>query len=565
MTLIQDPKFLFKAAIRGTSGLSVLALLLLAQSSGHVGLSIALALVWSLSIIVDTGFAGQRARTTPGQGGQAREGDADALNLHALVVKTDGRGNITFVNDRFLDLTGFDRTDLIGRRPECFGHAEDAALRAEIAEAHAAGNIWTGELRVTGKTGQVFMTAVTSIPRLDDARNLTGTISVYTDITAQTAALQARNAAKSLDLLSEPVFMVSADTHEVVFANDAALALFDWDRVTLGSVRMSEVNLDCDRRAILDRLADLKTGKIDHITFDASYKDTPFQGEVQLIEGADIGKRLYIVLRDQADVKAVARAKDELIATVSHELRTPLTSIKGALGLIRSGTAGELTDKIVSLLDIAYRNADRLVLIVNDILDLEKLAAGQMDYQMETQDILKTIRESIASNESFAMRFGVTISLKADPTPAWVVYDADRIHQVMTNLISNACKFSPVGSNIEVSVLNLGQTYHIRVSDEGAGIPASALERIFDRFTQVGKTDRARKGGTGLGLSIVKGIVESHGGTVALTSVEGEGTTVTVAFKRAPAPEITAPEMEAPDMTVTERVAPTLVAHQGGR
>ena len=536
----------FKTALRGIAGVAVVALLWLAQSGVQIAATLFLVSIWALSLIVDVIVARRdSAARSDAQATAAAllQGDAKALDRHAMVVRTDTSGRIDFVNDQFLELTGYTPQDLIGRSPCAYGHPDEAHICDDIARTTAAGQIWTGRQRVVGKAGEVFVTQSSNVPRLDQRRRSHGVLSVHSDVTSAATAVVPTAAAapvpdtvRSLHLLSEPVFMVLAETHEVVFANDAALALFGWTRSRLSDASMAAVALACDRRAVLRQIAALEAGKIEHFTFEATYNDFSFEAEVQMIASEDIGRRLYVVLRDQAQQLEVARARNELVATVSHELRTPLTSIKGALGLVRSGAAGEMSDRIAGLLDIAYRNADRLVLIVNDILDLEKLAAGQMDYFMECQDLNRTMREAVAANDAFAARFGVTIRTKSDIEPAWVVHDADRIHQVLTNLISNACKFSPDGAQIDVSLTEVADGFEIRVVDRGDGIPASALERIFDRFTQVGKSARARKGGTGLGLSIVKGIVESHGGTIRLDSVEGQGTTAIVTFARAATP-----------------------------
>ncbi|WP_237066746.1 ATP-binding protein [Loktanella sp. M215] len=459
--------------------------------------------------------------------------DVAALDIHAIVIRTDEQGEIRHVNDRFLALTGYERNAIIGRPLAVLHHPKDTEPQAQAAKALAAGDSWSGETRIVGKDGIVLWTRATALPDLDADGRRCGTLRVYSDISRQKESLAARIATASLNLLTEPVFMISTDNYELTFANDAAAKLFDWNRDDMSVINVRSLPLDCDRAAVGRQIAALLAHEINSFTFEAMHDDTPFRVDVQLVEHPEIGARVYVVLRDQVAIKAAGRAKDELVATVSHELRTPLTSIKGALGLIRSGVAGDLTDKIRDLLDIAYRNADRLVLIVNDILDLEKLAAGQMDYDMRRQDLVQTVKESIAANEAFATRFGVSIRLIAPAAPAIVCYDNDRIHQVMTNLISNACKFSATGTEIEISIESVEQTLRISVADKGIGIPASALERIFDRFTQVGKTSRARQGGTGLGLSIVKGIVESHGGTVVLSSVEGQGTTVTITLQRA--------------------------------
>ncbi|WP_386678995.1 ATP-binding protein [Loktanella sp. R86503] len=459
--------------------------------------------------------------------------DASALEAHAIVLRADQDGKISFANERLLQLTGYDRSDLMGHPLSLLHHVADAATYAEVEADMKRGSKWTGETRITGKDGRVLWTRMTCVPLVSKSGQYRGSLRVHSDISAQKVSTAARDAMTSLNLLSEPLFMVCLDTYNLVFANDAAAKMFNWNRLQLAEIRIFAVDMLYDRCLVQRQVAALKAKEITEFSFPASYRDVPYLAEVQLIEAAGMQPRLYVVLRDQTESVAIARTKDELVATVSHELRTPLTSIKGALGLIRSGAAGELTKKTSDLLDIAYRNADRLVLIVNDILDLEKMAAGQMDYDMARRDLTQTVKEAVTANEGFASRFDVSINLKADGAPAWAHFDADRIHQVLSNLISNACKFSSTGAQIDVKLERRSKSFAISVVDRGVGIPAGAVERIFDRFTQVGKSARARSGGTGLGLSIVKSIIESHNGTVELTSIEGQGTTVTVVFPKA--------------------------------
>ncbi|SHF64766.1 PAS/PAC sensor signal transduction histidine kinase [Loktanella atrilutea] len=532
---MRDPILSSRLALRSISTGAAAMLIWQTQPFMHLNATSAsiFALTASLGLLM---CLPPRQSLAPVGGGTTRSSrDTIALDLHALVVRTDLQGKIRQVNDHFLALTGYQREEIIGRPVSVLHHPKDVAPHAEASHALATGDSWTGENRIVGRDGIILWTRATALSDTDADGRPCGTLLVHSDISRTKESLAAHNATASLNRLTEPVFMVSTTNYELTFANDAAAALFNWNREDMSVIRVGSLPLECDRPAVSRQIESLLAHEIGSFAFEALYKGVPYRADVQLIEHTDIRPRLYVVLRDQVAVKAAGRAKDELVATVSHELRTPLTSIKGALGLIRSGVAGELTDKIRDLLDIAYRNADRLVLIVNDILDLEKLAAGQMDYDMERQDLIQTLKEAIAANEAFATRFGVTIRLIAEDDSAFVCYDADRIHQVMTNLISNACKFSPTGTDIEVRVDSDEEKLHVSVTDKGIGIPADALETIFDRFTQVGKASRSRQGGTGLGLSIVKGIVESHGGTVDLSSIEGQGTTVTITLHRAPA------------------------------
>jgi PAS domain S-box-containing protein len=232
-----------------------------------------------------------------------------------------------------------------------------------------------------------------------------------------------------------------------------------------------------------------------------------------LVAGRDITERL------QAE-----SAKQEFISTVSHELRTPLTSIKGSLGLIRSGTTGQLPDKLKSILDIAYKNSDRLELLVNDILDMEKIEAGRMDFHIEAVNIVSLVEEAIVANKGYGDEYGVTF-IRGTMEEALADGDKDRLMQVLSNLMSNAAKFSPGGKQVELSVTSLGKAVRVSVKDTGPGIPEEFRGRIFGKFSQADSSDTRQKGGTGLGLSITKAIVEQHGGAIGFETEVGVGST----------------------------------------
>lgn len=236
------------------------------------------------------------------------------------------------------------------------------------------------------------------------------------------------------------------------------------------------------------------------------------------------GKRLYVaVMHDISVRREVDRMKSEFISTISHELRTPLTSIAGSLTLIASGAAGEVPPKATRLVGIARQNSERLIRLINDILDLEKAQAGKLDFQMS----LRSLRAEIASvaefNRGFAQSLGVAIELE-DGDDADVLIDSDRLMQVLTNLISNAAKFSPPGGVVRIRVDREGADARITVSDNGPGIPADFCARIFQKFAQADASDTRVKGGTGLGLSIAKTITERLGGRIGFDTVPGKGT-----------------------------------------
>lgn len=238
------------------------------------------------------------------------------------------------------------------------------------------------------------------------------------------------------------------------------------------------------------------------------------------------GKRMFTgILRDITDRKQAEKSKADFVSTVSHELRTPLTSIKGALGLIRSNAAGELPDKLKSMFDIAYSNSDRLVRLINDILDVEKISAGKMEYRMETLDLVDLLEQSIEANKGFGDENGVQFSLIMEVADAKIYGDSGRLMQVLANLLSNAAKFSPENDRVKMNMSREGQWLRVSVSDNGPGIPEEFQNKIFERFSQADSSDTRQKGGTGLGLNISKSIIETHGGLIDFETGPEKGTT----------------------------------------
>jgi PAS domain S-box-containing protein len=247
---------------------------------------------------------------------------------------------------------------------------------------------------------------------------------------------------------------------------------------------------------------------------------TLWNAAADLIEGT-----IYATGHDVSGLKEVDRMKDEFVSTVSHELRTPLTSIKGALGLIRAKVVGTLAPELNAMLEIAYKNCDRLVLLINDILDIEKMEAGKMDFRMLPLDLGQIARAAVAANQTYAEQFGVRLVLKEPSEPMTANVDEARMMQVLANLLSNASKFSPRDSIVEISVTRTGPRYRVAVQDHGTGIPESFRAKIFDKFSQNDSSDTRKVSGTGLGLNIVRAIIQLHGGAIDFVSEIGKGTT----------------------------------------
>ena len=208
--------------------------------------------------------------------------------------------------------------------------------------------------------------------------------------------------------------------------------------------------------------------------------------------------------------------KDEFISTVSHELRTPLTSIRGALGLLSAGVLGKVDDKALNLLRIASTNTDRLVRLINDILDLERMDSGRAPLHLRRCYLNEIVQQAADTMRSMAEGSEIKFDLVQDPNAEAISFDGDpdRMQQVLVNLLSNAIKFSPRGSTIRAVGGYDGDNLILRIEDAGRGVPADKLETIFDRFQQVETSDSRQKGGTGLGLAICRSILAQHGGAI---------------------------------------------------
>lgn len=236
-------------------------------------------------------------------------------------------------------------------------------------------------------------------------------------------------------------------------------------------------------------------------------------------------KNIYVIIvRDITERKKVEQLKNEFVSVVSHELRTPLTSIRGSLGLILGGVVGEFSEKAKNLLNIANNNCERLLHLINDILDIEKMESGKMNFTIEPVDISKIVKESIAANQMYGEKFGVKIKLVESVSGVLVNADYDRMLQVMANLISNAVKFSKQGDSVDLAIKVLNQKVRVSVTDYGSGIPANFQKSIFQKFSQADTTSTRGKGGTGLGLNITKSIIEKFGGTIDFISQENKKT-----------------------------------------
>lgn len=226
---------------------------------------------------------------------------------------------------------------------------------------------------------------------------------------------------------------------------------------------------------------------------------------------------------DITELIRIERLKSEFVSTVSHELRTPLTVISGALGLIAGGALGEFPEQAKQMVAVAHKNSQRLTFLINDLLDMEKLVAGKLEFDLRPHNLLALVEQSIEGNRVYGAEREVKLTLSSKISDAMVRVDSQRVLQVLANLLSNAIKFSPDKGGVEISMQRFNKMLRVTVSDQGIGIPTSFAARIFQKFAQADSSDTRKKGGTGLGLAISKELMERMGGQINFNSVEGQG------------------------------------------
>ena len=271
------------------------------------------------------------------------------------------------------------------------------------------------------------------------------------------------------------------------------------------------------------------------------------------------GYVFIVQINDITDQKKLEQIKSEFVSTVSHELRTPLTSIKGALGLIDTTDNSRFLPAHIRLIDIARSNADRLSHIVNDILDLEKISSGEVQFDFHDVDLNKVINDSVNEMSPFAITHNNTLGVQLPDKPLTVRVDESRTRQVLANLISNACKYSDAESGVQIRAERLGDRAIVFIQNTGPGVPENFRPRIFQAFSQADGSDTRAKGGTGLGLNITRQIIKRQGGTIGFESIP-KG--VTVFWFTCPIAEAeTVQSPAAPDAEVGERDTKLRVLH----
>jgi len=393
---------------------------------------------------------------------------------------------------------------------------------------------YAAEYRVVHRDGSVHWLMARANATYDDSGQPLRSLGVLLDISDRKHIQQAlQQSEEKFRQLAENIqalfWMIDAQTQQILYLSNAYETI--WQRSS-ASVFQNPSNwleaIHPDDRPRLETLSfELKrTGQ-----YDEQYRIIRPDGSIRWIRDRafpiknEAGKLVRVagIAEDITEQQKIEQMKSEFIGIVSHELRTPLTAIKMSLGLLKSGIYDKKPDKFQRMLDIALIDTNRLVNLVNDILDLERLDSGRAILEKTPCQAADLMQQAVNGVEALATPQDITLTIA--PTDAKVWAAADAIIQTLINLLSNAIKFSPANSTITLSAECQTNVVLFRVSDRGRGIPADKLEAIFGRFQQVDASDSRQKGGTGLGLAICRSIIEQHGGQIWVQSTPGAGST----------------------------------------
>jgi PAS domain S-box-containing protein len=481
------------------------------------------------------------------------------------IIITDRDCNIVEVNPAFQSRTGYLLQDVLGKNPRILSaNLQTPVFYQAMWQEITAKGYWQGEVWDSNKDGtlQPYLMTISSVR--DATGEVVNYVGYYTDISARirsdeelkhhrdhleelvaerTLALEKAN--QKLTLQTSKLIAREEDLHRAQavaklgsWRLDVGISKLYWSDETyriFGLPQTEQITypiflhaVHVDDRAFVDS------------KWQAAMQGEPYDIEHRIVVAGDIkwvreqaamafdekGELLGGIgtVHDITEHRQLEAMKSGFVSTVSHELRTPLTAISGSLGLIMGGVLGEPPAAMKQMLDIAHKNSQRLAYLVNDLLDMEKLIAGKMYFDLQTQPLMPLLELSLESIHAYGKQYQVSFLLTERADEVQVLVDSVRLQQVVANFLSNAAKFSPTGGQVEITVRRHNAGVRVEVSDHGSGIPAEFHNRIFQKFSQADTTDTRQKGGTGLGLAISKELIERMGGHIGFVSSPGQGT-----------------------------------------
>jgi PAS domain S-box-containing protein len=455
------------------------------------------------------------------------------LTQDAVVVQ-DLQGLVLFWSRGAETLYGWPRAEALGKNASELLRAEFLEPDRRPEDALLTDGRWEGEATHRTRKGERLVVASRWALQRDAAGQPARVLTINSDITDRKGFEDAMKA-------SEETFRAAMEHASIGMAlveprgrwlkvNNAMCEMLGYSATELLDTDFQSITHPDDLKNNLELGRQLFAGTIQTYQIEKRYlrKDGHLIWcllNVSLVRNANGSPRYFVSqIQDITARKEVDRIKSELIATISHELRTPLTAIRGSLGLVNGGAAGALPEKAAQLVEVAYRNTDRLMRIIDDILDVEKLDSGKASLELSIQPLAPLVEQAVEENRGYAQSYQVNFVVHTMFPDILVRVDPNRLLQVLANLLSNAAKFSPVAAAVEIRMSREGANVRVSVTDRGPGIPLAFRKRIFERFSQADGSDSRQKGGTGLGLTISKALIEQMGGTIGYETHPGIAT-----------------------------------------
>ncbi len=496
-----------------------------------------------------------------------------ATNAKEWIWEVDANGLYTYASPIVEKILGYKPQEILGKKHLYdFFHPDDAEqLKATVFDNFSQHDEFSEfQTRNLHRDGRVVWLQRSGVPILDADQKLVGYRGADVDVTDRMRVhdildRKQKNLEAIFDAVPVGMLLVNKDM-VVVRANEAVRQMSGRDYREIINRSPCEA-LDCiwrgddHRECNASKCSDcslrtmielaLESGKpIRGLEINPVLNDNGAEVLIWLLVSVepvtiDLGKHVVVALSDITDrkqaeeeLKETMEMKSQFISTVSHELRTPMTSIREAVTILLDGVAGKINKDQQHFLAIAKRNIDRLGRLIDDVLDFQKLNAGKMNFDLQENSIDGVIEDAYVTMRPYAEKRQVHMSMDVEGNLPRIVFDGDRMIQVLTNLISNAIKFTPEDGRVSISAVRRDDYLAVRVRDTGYGIPKESLTRIFDRFYRVPRPGKEIKG-TGLGLAIVNKIVAGHGGRIEVESELGQGTTFTILLplRVAPVPE----------------------------
>jgi PAS domain S-box-containing protein len=412
--------------------------------------------------------------------------------------------------------------------------ANSPAARDQVKKAvemASEGNFVRTEIQTSNRQGAIFYFDFSVKPIIDESGAVTYLIPEARDITEQKIAqeklrLSERHFRTIYENASDLILSMSL-TGALIYANPTFEALLGYQIHDGQLVNFFDIVAEqsvATTRSALDRLRDERYAKLDISLVGKNGQPLEFEGQLSRDHYEDINL-VTAIFRDVSTQREMERRVGDFYSSVSHELRTPLTSIRASLGLIEGGLAGEIPDKAAKLVHIARTESDRLVRMVNDILDIKKVESGKLELKYEELCPKEIVDRTIENLRAMAMELNVHLRIENTNVPPFFTGDRDRLTQVLTNLISNALKFSPPDATVVVTIATHGRMVRFSVDDKGPGISKEDSGKLFGLFEQFSNNSSRTIKGSGLGLAISKSLVELHHGKIGYRTELGKGST----------------------------------------